>query len=71
MRIVRKVPLGIQTWKVGDAAGVAAADLSRSFATPHVVNPGEFCHIILRQPVGTNTGSQIIRGTVTINGYFE
>jgi hypothetical protein len=36
-----------------------------------MVEAGTFCHVILKMPVGTATGSQIIRGVVMLNGYFE
>jgi hypothetical protein len=35
------------------------------------VESGRFLHVILAVPVGTATASQVIRGTVTIDGYFE
>jgi hypothetical protein len=38
---------------------------------PLYVAAGTFVHVILRMPVGTATASQIIRGLVMINGYFE
>ena len=33
--------------------------------------PGRFLHVILKCPIGTATATQIIRGTVVIDGYFE
>jgi len=38
---------------------------------PLYVAAGTYLHIILRMPVGTATASQIIRGLVMINGYYE
>jgi hypothetical protein len=38
---------------------------------PLYVAAGTFAHVILRMPVATATASQIIRGLVMINGYFE
>jgi hypothetical protein len=36
-----------------------------------VVDGGRFFHIIVQVPVGTATVSQVIRGDVMVNGYFE
>jgi hypothetical protein len=39
--------------------------------TPLVIFPGHYLHIILRVPVGNATSSQLIRGFVTVEGYFQ
>lgn len=67
----RRIPLGTQGLVVGAAIGTNATDISRIFPTPLVVDSGRYVHVILQVPVGTATGSQIIRGDVQINGYFE
>lgn len=39
--------------------------------TPECVQPGRLFHVILKIPLGTATGSQIIRGTYAVGGFFE
>jgi hypothetical protein len=72
----RRIPLGLQGFPLGAPNGPAqigesAEEIDRQFNPPLVVDSGRFLHIILSVPVGTATASQQIRGTVTINGYFE
>ena len=67
----RRLPMGMQSWVVGAAAGAPVESISRTYYTPIVVNPGEYLHIFLRWVVGTATASQVIRGVVGINGYWE
>ena len=67
----RRVPLGKQSFAIGAAIEACTTDVVRTFLSPHVVESGRFLHIILALPVGTATASQIIRGTVTVDGYFE
>ncbi len=67
----RRLPLGVQSFQVGAAVGAAASDIVRTFDAPLVVDSGRYLHVIVQVPVGTATASQVIRGTVTINGYFE
>ena len=72
-RAPHKKFLGAQSFPVGAAIG-ARADraLSVDFSQgPLVVEPGAFCHIILRMPIATATASQVIRGGVAVKGYFE
>lgn len=72
-RAPHRVFLGSQSFPIGAAAG-ARADRAISVdfsAAPLLVEPGTFLHVILRMPVGTATASQIIRGGVTLKGYFE
>src|SRR5262245_59452995 len=68
---LRRVPLGIQGLGTASAIGAQFPDLVRRFEPPHVANPGEFVHIILRHPIGTATVSQFIRGTVEVDGFWE
>ena len=67
-----RVGLGAQSIAVGAAIG-ARADrfVSERFPDAYMVEAGSFVHIILRMPVGTATASQVIRGKVSILGYFE
>lgn len=68
----RRVPLGSQGYIIGAAIGACAPDIVRDFSqAPLTVESGRFLHVIVQVPVGTATASQIIRGDVTIMGYFE
>lgn len=67
----RRIPLGIQTFAISAPIGSLANDISRRFDTPLVVDSGRFFHVILQVPVGLATVSQIFRGDVLVNGYFE
>jgi hypothetical protein len=67
----RRIPVGVQSFIVGAAIGASPGDEVITFATPIVCNGGRFVQIIVQIPVGTATGSQVIRGDVFINGYFE
>ena len=73
VKIVRRAALGIQTFAIGAAIGASPlpGPIDTQFASPMVVNPGEYFHVILKMPVATATGSQIVRGTCFINGFFE
>jgi hypothetical protein len=70
-RAPRRIPLGVQSLPVAAAIGAAATPIDVNFDAPVMVEAGTFAHIILKMPVATATGSQIIRGTATINGYWE
>lgn len=67
----KRLALGIQGFKVGDLIGFCSEDINLVFPTPLVVDSARFFHVILQVPVGTATASQVIRGTVMVNGYFE
>lgn len=67
----RRIPLGTQSYAGLGAIGLVANDIQRTFSPPLVVDAGRFLHVILQVPVGLATGSQILRGDVTIQGYFE
>jgi len=70
-RAARRQTLGLQSFPIGAAIGALAAPIDINFETPLYVAAGTFLHVILKMPLGTATGSQIIRGTVMINGFFE
>lgn len=71
-RAPHRVPLGFQTLPVGAAIGAKAERLMEDFSeVPIPVEPGTILHVILKMPVGTATASQIVRGTVTVKGYWE
>ena len=66
-----RVALGNQVFAIADAIGKQAVRIDVNLDAPLVANSGEFVHIILKMPLGTATASQIIRGIVGVNGYFE
>jgi len=71
-RATRRLGLGVQNLPVGSAIGsVASPNIDIKFAAPLMVEPGSYCHIIVKLPVATATASLIIRGIVSINGYWE
>ena len=70
-RAPRRVNLGTQSLPVGAVVGANTTGIDMQFNTPLYVEAGTFLHVILKMPVGTATASQIIRGTATIEGYYE
>jgi hypothetical protein len=70
-RAYRRIPLGIQSFIVGAVAGAQGPVIAVNFDAPVVVAPGTRVNGIVRIPIGTATGSQVIRGTFFVNGYFE
>lgn len=67
----RRLALGVQSFAVGAAIGAAASPVDVNLDAPIMVEPGSYLHIILKMPIGTATASQIVRGLVMVNGYFE
>lgn len=70
-RAPRRLLLGVQSIPVAAAIGQNVTPVDINLDAPVVCEAGTFVHIILKMPVGTATASQIIRGTVTVNGYWE
>lgn len=70
-RAARRQTLGLQSFPIAAAIGALAAPIFINFETPLYVAAGTFVHVILKMPLGTATASQVIRGTVMINGFFE
>ncbi len=66
-----RVTLGVQDFPTGSAIGSKSTKISQSFVTPYTTNPGRLFTIILRMPIGTATGSQVIQGMITCKGYFQ
>lgn len=66
----RRIALGVQSLPIGAAIGANAIQVNIMFYQPILAEPGTYIHVILKMPVGTATASQIIRGTVAINGGF-
>lgn len=68
----KRIPLGIQNHPATAAVGTSSDGFDVQFTdAPLVVQPGTYCHIILKQLNGAATASVIFRGQVMINGYFE
>ena len=67
----RRIALGNQVFAIADAIGKQAQRVDVNLDAALIANGGEFVHVILRMPLGTATASQVIRGVVGINGYFE
>ena len=71
-RAARRLGLGVQAMPVATAAGgMADKTIDIKFASPLMVEAGSYCHIILKMPVATATATEVIRGLVIVNGYFE
>jgi len=70
-RAPRRYLIGAQSFLVGAAVGAKADTLYFNPATPLMAEAGTFIHVILKMPVGTATASQVIRGIVSINGFFD
>ena len=68
----RRKALGMQSFIVGAAIGTEAQFIDCYFGdSPLFAEPGSFVQVILRVPVGTATGSQVLRGIVDIDGQYE
>ena len=70
-QVQKRIALGNQVFPIAAAIGAQATRIDVNLDAPVVVNSGEFVHVILKMPLGTATASQIIRGVVGFNGYFE
>lgn len=70
-RAPRRLALGIQTLAASAPVGAVANRIDCNLDAPVVVEPGTYLHIILKMPIGLATATQVIRGMVGINGYFE
>lgn len=60
--------LGSQSIPVGTAIGGCVAGFEVTFPDGFVVDSGQVCHIAFKIPVGTATASEILRGTVDVDG---
>jgi hypothetical protein len=67
----RRIPLGIQTFPIAAAVGAAAVPVVANWTAPLCANAGEFVHVLLKMPIGTATATEIFRGTVRIEAYWE
>lgn len=66
-----KVTIGTQSFPVGATVGAVANDIVWNPGTPLVCFPSRFLHVILKMPIATATATEIFRGTVVIDGFFE
>lgn len=66
-----RLALGNQVFPIAAAIGAQAARIDVNLDAPLVINAGEYLHIIVKMPLGTATASQVIRGVVGMNGFFE
>jgi hypothetical protein len=70
-RLPKRICLGVQSFVVGALAGAQAPRIDVNLDAPLVVEPGTYFHIILRMPYGTATATELFRGQVGINAYWE
>lgn len=70
-RAPRRLALGVQSFTVGALAGATAGRVDVNLDAPVVVEPGTYVHIILRVPYGTATATELFRGHVGFNCYWE
>lgn len=67
----RRIPLGMHGFIVAAGIGVTSPILRQDFSPALITDSGRYFHVIVQSPVGTATGSQIIRGDVLVTGFFE
>lgn len=70
-RATRRLTLGVQTFTIGALAGASAPRIDVNLDSPIVVEPGTYLHVILRVPYGTATATELFRGQVGFNAYWE
>ncbi len=65
--------IGSQSMPVASPVGFCATDViwTAPSESPVCIEGGRFFHVILKMPVGTATATEIFRGTVGIDGWFE
>lgn len=67
----RRIPIGMHSFGLSAFIGQAGPDIIRTFDPALTVDSGRFFHVIAQVPVGAATASQIMRGDILVNGYFE
>jgi hypothetical protein len=70
-RSPKRIGLGSQSFLVGALAGANSERCDVNLDAPVVVEPGTYMHIILRVPYGTATATELFRGMVGVNAYWE
>lgn len=70
-RSPKRISLGLHCFPVGAAVGQGAERIDVNLDAPVNVEPGTYLHIILRIPYGTATATELFRGNVGINAFWE
>lgn len=65
-----KAALGSQFFPITAIVGTTSPDITWNPGTPLACQPNRYVHVIVKMPVGT-AATGLIRGTVTIDGWFE
>jgi hypothetical protein len=66
-----RVQIGSQSFPIAAAISAIQPGFNWTPGTPMVVQPSRFLHIILKMPIGTATATEIFRGSVAVDGFFE
>lgn len=67
----RRVPIGMQSFPALGAIGTMPSNLSLRLEKPLVTDGGRYFMVWVQIPVGLATGSQVLRGMVTLDHVFE
>jgi len=68
----RIIPLGIQAIRPGAPIGTKANPIiDINYDVPVVCEPGTYVQVLMKPQLGVATASQVIRGVVMFNGYWE
>jgi hypothetical protein len=67
----QRVATGAQSFAVGTPIGGAAAELVWNRNSPLITESGRVFVVILKMPTATATASQIVRGVVELDAFFE
>jgi hypothetical protein len=70
-RMSKRLALGSQSFIVGALAGANSERVDINLDAPVVVEPGTYVHVILRIPYGAATATELFRGFVGFNAYWE
>lgn len=66
-----RVQLGTQAFAIAAAVAATTPAIDWRPGTPIAVFPGRFLHVVMKQPIGTATATEIFRGSVAVDGFFE
>ena len=66
----RRIPLGYETLAATAAVGTIGAGVFMQFATPVVVQPGEFIQVVAKN-LGVVTTTGVVTFNITVDGYME
>jgi hypothetical protein len=70
-RAPRREALGFQTLAAAAPIGQKMENIDRNFDAPLIVEPGTYLHIFFRIVSGAVNAGQVIRGTATVNSFWE